>query len=40
MTMIDWWDLPSLSTLKGDGYNFKYIVKVILDSDDWWLYLN
>ncbi|KAK8790594.1 hypothetical protein WA171_004337 [Blastocystis sp. BT1] len=25
-------NLPSLSTLKGDGYNFKYIVKVILDN--------
>ena len=40
MTMIDWWDLPSLSTLKGDGYNFYNIGKVKLESDDWWLNLN
>ena len=40
MLMIDWLDLPSLSTFKGDGNNFFYIGKVILESDDWWLDLN
>ena len=38
--MIDWLDLPSLSMIKGDGYNFFQIGKVQLDSNDWWLNLN
>ena len=33
---IDWLDLPSLSLIKGDCYNFRYIGKVLLDSNDWW----
>ena len=37
---IDWSDLPSLTLFKGNGYSFVNISKVILESDDWWLYLN
>ena len=37
--LIDWLDLPYLSTLKGVGGNFEWINKVHLDSDDWWLNL-
>ena len=40
MVMIDWLDLPSLSMIKGDNYNFYHIGKVQLESDDWWLNLN
>ena len=38
--MIDWWDLPSLTTLIGNGRNFSMINKVILKGGDWWLNLN
>ena len=36
---IDWWDLPSLSSFKGD-HSFSRIGKVILDSNDWWLMID
>ena len=38
--MIDWPDLPSLSTFKGEGYNFIRIGEVTLNSNDWWLNMN
>ena len=38
--LIDWLDLPSLSTFKGVGSNLDGITKVILESDDWRLNLN
>ena len=38
--LIDWSDLPSLTTFKGEGGNFLWISKVILKSDDWWLNIN
>ena len=37
---VDWWDLPSLSLIKGHKCNFWTIGKVILESDNWWLNLN
>ena len=40
MMIIDWLDLPSLSSLKGYGNNFIEIGKVEFDSNDWWLNLN
>ena len=37
----DWMiDLPSLTLLKGNGYNFYGIGRVLLQSDDWWLNMN
>ena len=32
MILIDWWDLPSLTSFKGDGNNFTFIGKVTVDS--------
>ena len=41
LTVItNWSDLPSLSTFQGYEFNYFWIGRVILESDDWWLNLN